>query len=298
MSINDLASRYPYFNTSEISTFQQQFSDFDKANTGKIHPRDMASMATKAGESYPGLTAKLAQMNLSDDNGNVGFEDFLQAVSALRQEKGAKKATEGRTVLHGHNSENILHTINEDEKESFVQHINQELANDEHLQKRIPIDKTSMQLFSECKDGLILAKLINSSVPGTIDERVINLSGITLFQMTENGNVVINSAKAIGCSVVNIGASDIIDGREHLILGLIWQIIKIGLQAQINIVVHPELFRLLEPGESLESFLKLPPEQILLRWFNYHLKKAGWSRQVKNFGSDIKVSSFSDDLGW
>jgi plastin-1 len=105
----------------------------------------------------------------------------------------------------------------------------------------------------------------------------------------ENNNVVVNSAKAIGCSVVNIGSQDLGEGREHLILGLIWQIIKIGLQSNIDIKVHPELFRLLEPGETLEQLLKLPPDQILLRWFNYHLKKAGWTRKVANFGSDIKV---------
>jgi plastin-1 len=289
MSVNELATRYPYFNANEISAFQQQFSSFDKGNTGKIHPRDMAPIATKAGESYQVLTSKLSAMSLSDDNGNVGFEDFLKAISALRQEKGAKKATGDKIILHGH-SENVLHTINEDEKESFIVHINQELANDKHLQNRVPIDKTSMQLFAECKDGLILAKLINASVPNTIDERVLNLNGnSSLFKMTENGNVVINSAKAIGCSVVNIGAQDLIDGREHLILGLIWQIIKIGLQAHINIVNHPELFRLLETGETLESFLRLPPDQILLRWFNYHLKKAGWHRKVATFGNDVKV---------
>jgi plastin-1 len=138
-------------------------------------------------------------------------------------------------------------------------------------------------------DGLVLAKLINDSVTGTIDERVLNIKKINTFQMTENNNVVINSAKAIGCSVINIGAQDLIEGREHLVLGLIWQIIKIGLQAKIDIKFHPELFRLLEPGETLEDFLKLPPEQILLRWFNYHLKKAGWQRKVTNFSSDVKV---------
>lgn len=106
--------------------------------------------------------------------------------------------------------------------------------------------------------------------------------------MTENNNLVVNSAKAIGCSVVNIGSSDLIEGREHLILGLIWQIIKIGLQSKVDIKVHPELFRLLEPGETLEEFLKLPVEQILLRWFNYHLKKANHPRTVKNFTTDVK----------
>ena len=94
--------------------------------------------------------------------------------------------------------------------------------------------------------------------------------------MTENNNIVINSAKAIGCSVVNIGSQDIIEVREHLILGLIWQIIRRGLLSKIDIKLHPELYRLLEDGETLEQFLRLPPEQILLRWFNFHLKAANW----------------------
>jgi plastin-1 len=110
-------------------------------------------------------------------------------------------------------------------------------------------------------DGLILCKLINDAVPDTIDERVLNVkSKLNSFQMVENNNIVINSAKAIGCSVVNIGSTDIIEGREHLILGLIWQIIKRGLLSKIDIKQQP-------------------PDQILLRWFNYHLKAAGWERR-------------------
>jgi plastin-1 len=62
-------------------------------------------------------------------------------------------------------------------------------------------------------------------------------------------------------------------------LGLIWQIIKRGLLNKITIQQHPELYRLLEEGETLEEFLKLPPDVILLRWFNYHLKAAGWQRR-------------------
>jgi plastin-1 len=102
---------------------------------------------------------------------------------------------------------------------------------------------------------------------------------LNAFHMTENNNIVIESAKGIGCSVVNIGAGDIIEVREHLILGLIWQVIRRGLLGKIDIKLHPELYRLLEDGETLEQFLRLPPEQILLRWFNYHLKNAGWQRR-------------------
>ncbi|KDN36712.1 hypothetical protein RSAG8_10641, partial [Rhizoctonia solani AG-8 WAC10335] len=160
-----------------------------------------------------------------------------------------------------------------------------------------------MQLFDECRDGLILCKLINDSVPETIDTRVLNVpktkKGLNAFQITENitivwpntsaknNNIVITSAKAIGCSVVNIGSSDIAEGREHLILGLIWQIIRRGLLSKIDLKNHPELYRLLEEDETVEDLLKLPPDQLLLRWFNYHLKAAGHKRRVKNFGRDV-----------
>jgi len=138
--------------------------------------------------------------------------------------------------------------------------------------------------------------LINDSVPDTIDERVLNKAGgksrapsampsakksatLNNFQMTENNNLVITSAKSLGLSVVNIGATDLNEGREHLILGLIWQIIRRGLLAKIDIKLHPELYRLLEDDETLEQFLRLPPDQILLRWFNYHLKAANWPKR-------------------
>ncbi|KAG5456603.1 MAG: hypothetical protein BJ554DRAFT_3615 [Olpidium bornovanus] len=122
-------------------------------------------------------------------------------------------------------------------------------------------------IFFVFADGLLLSKLINDSVADTIDERVLNKGPkLSKFQMTENNNVVINSAKAVGCNVVNIGSSDLIEGREHLILGLIWQIIKIGLLAKIDIKFCPELYRLLDKGETIEDLTKLPPDQVLLRW--------------------------------
>lgn len=131
-------------------------------------------------------------------------------------------------------------------------------------------------------DGLVLSKLINDSVPDTIDTRVLNVpksKPLNAFQITENNNIAILSAKAIGCSVVNIGPQDIADGKEILILGLIWQIIRKGLLSRVDIKFHPELYRLLYEDETLEDFLKLPPDQILLRWFNYHLKAAGSKRK-------------------
>ena len=184
------------------------------------------------------------------------------------------------------------------------------LAGDPDIGHRLPFPTDTFEMFDDCKDGLVLAKLINDSVPDTIDERVLNRPGkkiktLNAFHMTENNNIVINSAKGIGCSVVNIGSGDIIEVREHLILGLIWQVIRRGLLGKIDIKLHPELYRLLEEDETLEQFLRLPPEQILLRWFNYHLKNAKWEKRyaarapascklaylivrVTNFSTDVK----------
>ena len=33
----------------------------------------------------------------------------------------------------------------------------------------------------------------------------------------------------------------------------------------------------------------LPPEKLLLKWMNFHLKKSGYKKQVTNFSSDLKV---------
>ena len=57
-----------------------------------------------------------------------------------------------------------------------------------------------------------------------IDERVINLNPRNLFHVTENLNLAIAAAKAIGLKVVNIGSGDIQEGRPHLVLGLVWQV--------------------------------------------------------------------------
>jgi len=46
--------------------------------------------------------------------------------------------------------------------------------------------------------------------------------------------------------------------------------------------------RLLKEGEEISDFKKLPPEEILLRWFNYHLAAAKHDRVVKNFDNDVK----------
>jgi plastin-1 len=182
------------------------------------------------------------------------------------------------------------HSYTQEELVAFSEYINVTLGKDANLQHVLPL-KDPKDLFTACGEGVLLCKLINSAVPGTIDERVINKkTKLNAWERNENHELAINSAKGIGCTIVNVGQEDINNATPHIILGVVWQIIKIGLFFSINLKEHPELVRLLEEGEAMSDFLKLSPDQILIRWVNYHLKQAGSSRRIQNFSGDIKDS--------
>ncbi|CAF3345767.1 unnamed protein product [Rotaria socialis] len=173
--------------------------------------------------------------------------------------------------------------------------LNQLLADDSHLNLHAnPIDSTDPQaLYKRCQDGILLCKLINIAVPKTIDERAINLnlSKQDIFRQGENLELAINSARGIGCKVVNIHPENISKAVPHLVMGLLWQIIRIQLTSEINLKHVPGLVLLLRDGETPEDLLKLSPEELLLRWVNYQLKRSQYSgKPVTNFSGDIKDS--------
>lgn len=287
-----LQRKYPQFSQEEMMGLISRFRGMDVEEKGSIPKQDVIKAIQDQGEaSYDQVRETLKEVDL-DASGRVELDDYVDLLAKIRAGRNASagQVTKGKVFVKGATS-STQHTINEDERTEFTRHINSNLAGDANIGSRLPIPTDTFQLFDECRDGLVLCKLINDSVPDTIDERVLNFGKggkpPNAFQMTENNNIVITSAKAIGCSVVNIGPQDIIDGKEHLILGLVWQIIRRGLLSKIDLKNHPELYRLLDDGETLEEFLRLPPDQILLRWVNYHLKAANWHRRVANFSKDV-----------
>ncbi|KAJ9100641.1 Fimbrin, actin-bundling protein [Naganishia friedmannii] len=293
-----LSKKYPQFQQDEIFDLINRFKQIDVDDKGSLDKATVIHAIEQSGQASYDQAREALKSTSIDASGKVEIEDWVQLHSLLKQGvANSIEAKKGKVTVKGTAGSNAQHTINEDERRSFTEHINAVLAGDKDIDHVLPIHTDTMQLFDECRDGLILCKLINDSVPDTIDERVLNkpsvnkatktVKPLNAFQITENNNIVITSAKGIGCSVVNIGSSDISEGREHLILGLIWQIIRRGLLSKIDIKIHPELYRLLDDGETLEEFLRLPPDQILLRWFNYHLKAAKWHRKVTNFSKDV-----------
>ncbi|EJD05464.1 calponin [Fomitiporia mediterranea MF3/22] len=284
-----LQKKFPDVSQEEMFDLINRFNAIPTETPGRVDKATVITTLQHNGESYDRVRETLKDVSV-DASGKVELEDWVELNAKLKKHTSVLPTRGGKVTVKGSNA-NASHTINEDERREFTHHINSVLEGDPDIGSRLPIPTDTMQIFDECRDGLILCKLINDSVPDTIDSRVLNKGterkSLNAFQITENNNIVITSAKGIGCSVVNIGSTDISEGREHLILGLIWQIIRKGLLANVDIKLHPELYRLCEDGETIEDLLKLTPDQILLRWFNYHLKQAGWHRRVNNFSRDV-----------
>ncbi|XP_063343535.1 plastin-3 isoform X2 [Pelmatolapia mariae] len=218
--------------------------------------------------------------------------DELKAGQISKSFRKAINRKEGILAIGGTSelsSEGTQHSFSEEERYAFVNWINTALEKDPDCQHVLPMDPNTNALFTCVGDGIVLCKMINLSVPDTIDERTINKKKLTPFTIQENLNLALNSASAIGCHVVNIGALDLREGKPHLVLGLLWQIIKIGLFADIELSRNEALAALLRDGETLEDLMKLSPEELLLRWANFHLENAG-QKKINNFSSDIKDS--------
>lgn len=283
--------------TRDVAQLRKSFARFDINGDGHISIRELGEALRAAGETVPAepdLRAIIKEVD-HDGSGFVEFPEFVAVIESMH-EKGAQFTTKFSQIVSKMNvvkgsRDDIRHTFSDAEKFNFVEHINAELRDDPHCKTLLPLDPNTNDVFSAVSDGVLLAKLINKSVPGTIDERTLNLGAKkNVFQIQENQNLVINSSKAIGCQIINIHPESLMNGVPHLTLGLLWQVIKAGLFKDVSLKENPNLIVLLNPGEELSAFMKLPPDQILLRWFNYHLARAGHDRRVANFGSDVHDS--------
>lgn len=275
------------------------FQKIDLDGDGHICHFELKELLNDCGHRVPGYKIReiIETLDLNNDK-KICFDEFLGIVQDLKGKEIAKtfrkaiNKKDGIRAVGGmseQSSEGTQHSFSEEERYAFVNWINKALEKDPDCQHVLPMDPNTDCLFKSVADGIVLCKMINLSVPDTIDERTINKKKLTPFTTQENLNLAVNSASAIGCHVVNIGALDLKDGKPHLVLGLLWQIIKIGLFADIELSRNEALAALLRDGETLEDLMKLSPEELLLRWANFHLENAGQPK-INNFSTDIKDS--------
>ncbi|KAL4351628.1 hypothetical protein GQ457_06G027960 [Hibiscus cannabinus] len=282
------------FTQVELRSLKNQFMSM-RRESGKLTVGDLASRMSRLKVVGENMSEQERADFIADlfpsFNDEVDFEFFLKVYLKLHAHASSRTGSPAKnsSAFLKAATTTLLHTISESEKASYVAHINNYLAQDGFLNKYLPIEPSSNDLFEIVKDGVLLCKLINVAVPGTIDERAINTKRLlNPWERNENHTLCLNSAKAIGCTVVNIGTQDFIEGRRHLVLGLISQIIKIQLLADLNLKKTPQLVELVDDSKDVEELMSLPPEKILLRWMNFQLKKSPYKKIVSNFSTDVK----------
>ncbi|XP_044494137.1 fimbrin-5 [Mangifera indica] len=280
------------FTQVELRSLKSKFISI-KTQSGRVTVEDLppvlAKLKTLSEVSNEDEIKSILSESYKDMTAEIDFESFLRAFLNLQARATEKSGGSKSSSFLKATTTTFHHAINESEKASYVAHINNYLAEDPFMKKYLPIDPATDQLFEVAKDGVLLCKLINVAVPGTIDERAINTKHVlNPWERNENHTLGLNSAKAIGCTVVNIGTQDLAEARPHLVLGLISQIIKIQLLADLNLKKTPQLLELMDDSQDVEELIGLPPEKVLLKWMNFHLKKAGYQKEVTNFSSDLK----------
>lgn len=286
----------------QLSELMETFSSIDQDGSGTIDVSELQHALELCGLKIPSYQVRdlIAKYDSKVKDGQIDIEEFKQMYADLKAERDVgitfKKQVQTRKDVEtmGGSSqasvEGTTHTVRKEEQKAFADWINRALGDDPDCAKYLPLSSTGEDLYKNTQDGILLCKLINKSVPDTIDERAINKTNLSIYRRAENHNLALMSAQSIGCNIVNIGDDDLEKCKPHLVLGLLWQVIRIGLLSDINLANHPGLINLLEDGETPEDLKKLSPEQILIRWVNYHLRNAGVDRRIRNFQEDIKDS--------
>lgn len=298
------------FNEDEKDLIVKAFQEMDERGHGvdkdgngfidKDEIGDFLALVNCTTAQYK-IRRMLEESDLDKDN-KISVPEFLKMYetltknkiekefkAAVRTKQGIKKAS-----INDASNTGTQHSYSEEETAAFTGWIMRTLKDDNDCKEKCK-NLEGDNLFEGCNDGVLLCKLINKSAPDTIDERTINKTKLNIYRITENLNLALNSASSIGCNIINMSASEIHQGKPHLVLGLLWQVIRIGLFSKIDLFRTPELAALLRDGEELEDLMNLSPDELLLRWMNYHLAnsktyQAIGGKEVTNFSGDIKDS--------
>merc|ERR1712013_583609 len=137
-----------------------------------------------------------------------------------------------------------VHTVLvEEEQVAFADWINDMFGKDTDVNHKLPLKKDGSDMYEAMDDGILLCKIINLAAPDTIDERAINKGKtVQIFKQHENLTLARNSASSVGVVVVGVDSHNIRSEKKqcYLVLGLVWQLIRMHLFRQININVRHE----------------------------------------------------------
>lgn len=162
------------------------------------------------------------------------------------------------------------------------------------------MDPSVNNLFEDLKDGVVILQAFDKIIPGSVIwrrvskpklvEQPVELAEgeepkppLSRFKMVENTNYAVELAKANRMHIVGIQGADIVDGSKTLMLGLVWQLMR------MNIV--KTLASLSKGGRDVT-------DSDIVKWANETVKKGGKSSIMKSFkdGNNKNAIFFLDLL--
>lgn len=172
---------------------ENAFKAIDKNRDGIIERTELLHALHSQGHrnvTEDQLTELMKSMDLNKD-GQIQFSEYVQVIKGMNKNEHDKNQLEAKTDKKGvkafkvRNSTSAFSTFSEEERTAYVKVINTVLKDDADCKKYLPIDPNSMEVFNFMQDGIILCKLINAAVHGTIEEKVINKKqNMNIYLMT------------------------------------------------------------------------------------------------------------------
>lgn len=288
-----------HFSPESCTELIKTFKNYDKNGDAKMDKNEFKAALKDMGHdevSDEQAGALLARFD-KDNSGFIEWVEYLDLMQTIKV-RGKKsgldnivKEIKGVGGAHQQTSTSgAVSTYLDEEVSTFSRSINNELKDDALVKERLPIDPDSADLFDSCSDGIIGLHLLHKLDPDRIDMRTINRgSNLNIYKVRENLDQFFAACQGL-IRIIGIDAQSFLDKTPNLMLAVIWQIVRLLATQAINLKDCNEIFRLLKDGEELADLMKLPPEEILKRWVNYHLAKAG-EAPVGNLGKDLADST-------
>lgn len=155
-----------------------------------------------------------------------------------------------------------------------------------------PLEPNGSNLFAHLANGEAMLRMLLVCQPGSVPAAAIeraarakSKSGMSAFANSEALNAFLAAAKGAGMEVTSLGATDFVraeaEHKEHLILGLLWQMLRRQLANEIKAILEKqEADRALRgvksaDFDSLMARVLRDPEAYLLDWVNATLKSSG-----------------------
>uniref|UniRef100_A0A1I8III7 TGc domain-containing protein n=1 Tax=Macrostomum lignano TaxID=282301 RepID=A0A1I8III7_9PLAT len=178
------------------------------------------------------------------------------------------------------------------EKAAVADWLNKNLRSDPDCEKYLPIEDILAEIEGKFDDGILLCSAVNAVSQDTIDKRALHRdAGMNRSHQIENITLALNSAQSLGVPVSSEAAE--LAQSPKLLLDLLWQLIWFGLTDAVKQAAAADsqkLKAMLPETEQDADIRGIAPEQMLMRWVNYHLRNAGSERSIENFSEDVRDS--------